>query len=162
TMLRGLVSAANQFMVEQHGVFQGYYFWHHIGGDRNARDRFRESPWFDRTAEFCARYDQVAFDPAYRSEPLQHFEPLVRGFSAAPQWPLPAASGPGPALACSRALALLAVVAAPADGGARRRRGAPGRHPPGAVLRPVLRGGGGPGVEQPAPRAGRGPLPPGP
>jgi predicted HD phosphohydrolase len=82
TMLRGLVSEANQFMVEQHGVFQGYYFWHHIGADRNARERFRDSPFFDRTAEFCARYDQVAFDPAYRSEPLEHFEPLVRAFFA--------------------------------------------------------------------------------
>lgn len=83
TMLRGLVSEANLFMVEQHGVFQGWYFWHHIGGDRNARDRFRDSPHFDRTAEFCARYDQRSFDPTYPSEPLTHFEPLVREFFTA-------------------------------------------------------------------------------
>ena len=72
------VSEANHWMVEHHGYFQGYYFWHHIGGDRNARERFRDSPYFDYTAEFCAKYDQVAFDPDYRSEPLEHFEPLVR------------------------------------------------------------------------------------
>jgi predicted HD phosphohydrolase len=78
TMLRGRVSEANLFMVEQHGVFQGWYFWHHIGGDRNARERFRDSPWFDRTATFCAEYDQTSFDPTYRSQPLEHFEPLVR------------------------------------------------------------------------------------
>jgi predicted HD phosphohydrolase len=89
TILRGLVSEANQFMVEQHGVFQGYYFWHHIGGDRDARERFRDSPWFERTAEFCARYDQVAFDAAYRSEPLEHFEPLVRAFFAPRAWDPP-------------------------------------------------------------------------
>jgi predicted HD phosphohydrolase len=83
TMIRGRVSEANQFMVEQHGVFQGYYFWHHIGADRHARERFRDSPHFERTAEFCARYDQVSFDPAYRSEPLEHFEPMIRALFAA-------------------------------------------------------------------------------
>lgn len=81
-MLRGRVSEANLFMVEQHGVFQGWYFWHHIGQDRDAREQFRDSPWFDRTAEFCAEYDQPSFDPAYPSEPLDHFAPLVREFFA--------------------------------------------------------------------------------
>jgi predicted HD phosphohydrolase len=76
-VLKPFVSEANHWMVEQHGVFQGYYFWHHLGGDREAREAFRDSPWFDYTAEFCAKYDQVAFDADYRSEPLEHFEPLI-------------------------------------------------------------------------------------
>jgi predicted HD phosphohydrolase len=79
-MLRGFVSEENLFMVEHHGEFQGYYFWHHIGGDRNAREKFRGSPHFDRAAEFCEKYDQCAFDPEYKSEPLEHFEPLLRAF----------------------------------------------------------------------------------
>jgi len=77
-IIKPFVSEANHWMVEHHGIFQGYYFWHHIGADRNARDAYRNSPWFDYTAEFCAKYDQVAFDADYRSEPLEHFEPLVR------------------------------------------------------------------------------------
>ena len=77
-ILKPFVSEANHWMVEHHGVFQGYYFWHHIGGDRNAREAYRDSPYFEYTAEFCAKYDQTAFDPDYRSEPLEHFEPLVR------------------------------------------------------------------------------------
>ena len=81
-MLKPIVSEANHFMVEQHGIFQGYYFWHHIGMDRNTRERFRGSPYFEYTAEFCAKYDQVAFDADYRSEPLEHFEPLIRSFLA--------------------------------------------------------------------------------
>jgi len=72
------VSQANHWMIEHHGIFQGYYFWHHIGGDRNAREALRDSPYFEYTAEFCAKYDQTAFDVDYRSEPLEHFEPLVR------------------------------------------------------------------------------------
>ncbi len=77
-ILRPFVSEANHFMVRRHGVFQGYYFWHHIGLDRDARDRFADSPHFERTAEFCAKYDQTAFDPDYRSNPLEHYEPLIR------------------------------------------------------------------------------------
>jgi predicted HD phosphohydrolase len=77
-ILKPFVSDANHWMVEHHGIFQGYYFWHHIGLDRDTRERFRGTEWFEYTEEFCAKYDQTAFDPEYRSEPLQHFEPLVR------------------------------------------------------------------------------------
>jgi predicted HD phosphohydrolase len=77
-ILKPFVSPANLWMVEHHGIFQGYYFWHHIGLDRNAREAYRDAPYFDYTEEFCAKYDQTAFDVDYKSEPLEHFEPLVR------------------------------------------------------------------------------------
>jgi predicted HD phosphohydrolase len=77
-ILKPFVSEANHWMVEHHGIFQGYYFWHHIGGDRNTREQYRDSPYFDYTEEFCAKYDQTAFDTDYQSEPLEHFEPLIR------------------------------------------------------------------------------------
>ncbi len=83
TMLKPVVSEANHFMVAQHGIFQGYYFWHHIGMDRNARDAFRDSPYFDYTEEFCVKYDSPSFDPDFVSAPLEHFEPLVRELFAA-------------------------------------------------------------------------------
>jgi predicted HD phosphohydrolase len=79
-ILEPFVSEANHWMVEHHGIFQGYYFWQHIGLDQNAREAYRDSPYFEHTEEFCAKYDQTAFDGAYRSEPLEHFEPLVRAF----------------------------------------------------------------------------------
>src|SRR5690242_6378225 len=62
-IVKPFVSEENHWMVEQHAVFQGYYFFHHIGGDRNLRERFRGHASFERTAEFCARYDGPAFDP---------------------------------------------------------------------------------------------------
>ena len=77
-IVKPFVSEANHWLVAHHGIFQGYYFWHHIGGDRDAREAFRGSPYFEHTEEFCAKYDQTAFDPDDRSEPLEHFEPLVR------------------------------------------------------------------------------------
>lgn len=79
-IVSGMVSEANHWMVEHHGIFQGYYFWQHIGLDRNAREAYRDSSYFDYTAEFCAKYDQVAFDADYRSAPLEHFAPLVHQY----------------------------------------------------------------------------------
>jgi predicted HD phosphohydrolase len=77
-IVKPFVSDANHFMVKNHGIFQGYYFWHHLGMDRDARERFRGHEHFEYTEEFCAKYDQTAFDAGYTSNPLEHYEPLVR------------------------------------------------------------------------------------
>ncbi|MGA1361783.1 MAG: HD domain-containing protein [Ilumatobacteraceae bacterium] len=77
-ILKPVVSEKHWWMTKNHGIFQGYYFWHYIGLDRNARDQFMGHEWFDYTAEFCELYDSVAFDPTYESFDLAHFEPLVR------------------------------------------------------------------------------------
>jgi predicted HD phosphohydrolase len=78
-LLKPFVSEAHHWMVEHHHAFQGYYFWHHIGLDRDARDAFADSPHYALTEEFCALYDQTAFDASYVSNPLEHYEPLIRG-----------------------------------------------------------------------------------
>ncbi len=77
-ILKPFVSPQNHWMVLNHGIFQGYYFFHHLGLDRNMREQFRGHEWFDHTEEFCALYDQTAFDPDYPTKPLEHFEPLIR------------------------------------------------------------------------------------
>lgn len=77
-VLKPYVSTENHWLVEKHGIFQGYYFWHHYGMDRNAREKFRGHPCFERTAEFCEKWDQTAFDPTYDTAPLETFEPMVR------------------------------------------------------------------------------------
>src|SRR4029450_6119699 len=77
-VLRPFVLEANAWMLEHHPVFQVYFYGRHLKIDPNARDQYRASPHFDRTAEFCALYDEVSFDAAYRSEPMETFEPMVR------------------------------------------------------------------------------------
>ncbi len=77
-IIEPFVSEQNHWMVEQHAIFQGYYYFHYLGMDRDVRDRFAGHPWYDYTAEFCHEYDQPAFDPAYPTQPLEHFEPLLR------------------------------------------------------------------------------------
>ena len=77
TIMRPYVSDENWWMMNHHGIFQGYYFFHYLGLDRDMRDQFRGHASFERTAMFCARHDQNAFDPAYDTMPLAAFVPLV-------------------------------------------------------------------------------------
>ena len=84
-IVKPFVSEANHWMVEKHGVFQGYYFFHHIGLDRNLREQFRGHPAFERTALFCEKYDGPAFQPGLEPMPLEAFEPMLRRVMAAPK-----------------------------------------------------------------------------
>nr|WP_063571804.1 HD domain-containing protein [Luteibacter rhizovicinus] len=84
-ILKPFVGEANLWMVEHHGIFQGYYFFHHVGLDRNMRNRFTDHPHFARTAEFCERYDSPAFDASAETLPLATFEPMLRRLFAAPR-----------------------------------------------------------------------------
>ena len=84
-VLKPFVSEPNHWMVEKHGIFQGYYFFHHIGMDRNMREQFRGHPSFERTALFCERYDGPAFRPSGETLPLEFFEPMMRRVFAAPK-----------------------------------------------------------------------------
>lgn len=76
-IIRPYVRSEVTWIVEQHGLFQNYYYVHHMGGNRNARDKYRDHPWFESCRYFCANYDQCSFDPDYRSRPLSAFEPLI-------------------------------------------------------------------------------------
>jgi predicted HD phosphohydrolase len=84
-IVKPFVSEENLFMVEKHGIFQGYYFFHHLGMDRDMRDGFRGHPYFERTAHFCEKYDQAAFDANGETMPLEAFEPMVRRVMASPK-----------------------------------------------------------------------------
>jgi predicted HD phosphohydrolase len=83
-LLKPFVSEANHWMVGHHGIFQGYYFFHHLGMDRDLREQFRASPHYTRTERFCAIYDSPAFDGAAETRPLAHFEPMLRRVFAQP------------------------------------------------------------------------------
>jgi predicted HD phosphohydrolase len=76
-IVKPYVSERNHFIVEKHGIFQGYYFFHHLGLDRNMREALRGHPHFDACARFCEVYDQNSFDPGFQSMPLEAFAPMV-------------------------------------------------------------------------------------
>jgi predicted HD phosphohydrolase len=77
-ILRPYVRAEVTWTVLMHGLFQLRYYGHHIGLDAEAREQHRDHPWYDTCDRFCADWDQTSFDPAYPTEPLEAFAPLVR------------------------------------------------------------------------------------
>ena len=85
TILKPFVSDENHWMLQNHGIFQGYYFFHYLGLDRDMREQFRGHPNFERTAMFCARHDQKAFAPNYETMPLEAFVPMVQRVMARPK-----------------------------------------------------------------------------
>ena len=87
-ILRPYVSEENAWMLEHHGLFQGYYFFHHLGVDRDARDHHLGHPSYERTAEFCEEFDQASFDAGYPTPPLEEFLPSLRAVLARPPRPM--------------------------------------------------------------------------
>jgi len=77
-ILKPYVSEKTHWIVERHGEFQAYYYAHHLGGDRNKREKYKEHKYYQATIDFCEKYDQGCFDPNYKSLPLEHFAPMVR------------------------------------------------------------------------------------
>ena len=87
SVLRPYVSEKVYWIMLYHGLFQEYYYAHHIGRDRNARDQFKDHQYYQEAVDFCERWDQKSFDPEYESFPLEHFEPMVRNvFSKEPKY----------------------------------------------------------------------------
>jgi predicted HD phosphohydrolase len=84
-ILRPYVRPEVTEMIRVHQDFQGRHYYHHFGGDPNARDKYAGEPWFDLAAQFADDWDQTAFDPDYDTLPLEHFEPLVRAQFSKPQ-----------------------------------------------------------------------------
>ena len=78
SILKPYVSEKTHWIVEKHGEFQAFYYAHHLGGNRNKRDKYKGHKYFDACVNFCEKYDQCSFDPNYESYPLERFEPMVR------------------------------------------------------------------------------------
>ena len=78
SIIRPYVSEKTYWIILHHGLFQTYYSAHHLGGDRNARDKFKEHKYYQDTVDFCEKYDQSSFDPNYKSMSLEEFEPMVK------------------------------------------------------------------------------------
>ena len=84
-LLEPFVSEENHWMVKHHGIFQGYYFFHYLGMDRDQHEQFKDHPCYEHTKEFIEKYDAPAFDPDLETYPLEFFEPMVRRLFAKPR-----------------------------------------------------------------------------
>ncbi len=82
-IIQPFVSEELHWICRHHGQFQGYYYFHFLGLDRNAREQFRGHRHFAACAEFSEKYDSPAFDPGYDSASLEFFEPMLHRVMAA-------------------------------------------------------------------------------
>lgn len=85
-VLKPYVSERVCWIIRYHPLFQAYYYAHHLGGDRHARDLYRQHEWYDECVEFCELYDQNCFEVAFDSLPLEFFEPMVRRVFSEPKY----------------------------------------------------------------------------
>ena len=77
-IIKPYVSEKTHWIIEKHGEFQLYYYAHHLGGDRNKRDKYKDHKYYQACVDFCEKYDQVSFDPNYKSYSLDFFKPMVK------------------------------------------------------------------------------------
>lgn len=86
SILQPFVRAEVHWVVQHHGVFQTYYYAHHLGGDRHARDRFADHRWAGLCEQFCAEWDQNSFDPDFPIHDLASFNDDVHEVFARRGW----------------------------------------------------------------------------
>ena len=77
-LLKPYVSEKTHWIIEKHGEFQMYYYAHHLGGNRNQRDKYKGHKYYKDTVDFCENWDQKSFDPNFKSLHLKEFEPMVK------------------------------------------------------------------------------------
>jgi len=78
SVLKPYVSEKTHWIIEKHGEFQMYYYAHHLGGNKNKREEYKEHEYYQDTIDFCEKYDQSSFDPNYKSMSLKEFAPMVK------------------------------------------------------------------------------------
>jgi len=77
-VLKPYVSEKTHWIVEKHGIFQMYYYAHHLGANKNEREKFKDHKYYKDTIDFCEKWDQKSFDPDFKSLTLKDFEPYVK------------------------------------------------------------------------------------
>ena len=77
-VLKPYVSEKTHWIIEKHGEFQMYYYAHHLGGNKNQRDKYKDHKYYQDTVDFCENWDQKSFDPNFKSLSLQEFKPFVK------------------------------------------------------------------------------------
>ena len=78
SVLKPYVSEKTHWIIEKHGEFQMYYYAHHLGKNKNQREKYKDHEYYNDAVNFCERWDQASFDPDYESMSLEDFAPMVK------------------------------------------------------------------------------------
>ncbi len=77
-IVKPYVSDDTYNILKYHQDFQGKHYYHYQGKPRDLRNKYKNEKWYDKCVKFTDEYDQIAFDPMYKSDTLESFIPLIR------------------------------------------------------------------------------------
>jgi len=83
-ILKPYVSNDAYHIIRTHQDFQGEHYYKYMGKPQDLRNQYKNESWFTKAVEFTDEWDQAAFDPDYKVDPLESFEALINTFFAAP------------------------------------------------------------------------------
>ena len=78
SIIRPYVREEVTWAVDMHGLFQMQFYGDKVGQPTDGHKRYAGHPYYETCMRFCRDWDQAAFDPDFRSKPLDHFEPMLR------------------------------------------------------------------------------------
>lgn len=78
-ILRPYMSENVVWLARYHQDFQGRFFHKAVGKDPNEYLKHKGHPCFDQACRL-SDWDQLSFDPNYKSLSLEHFKPLINKF----------------------------------------------------------------------------------
>jgi len=79
SLLAPYVSDAARWLLEHHQIFLAHHYHDHPDAEEDGagRERWRNHPHFEATAEFVARFDQTTIVPGQPEAPLETFAPML-------------------------------------------------------------------------------------
>ena len=85
-MIKPYVSEDAYHVIRTHQDFQGEHYYQYMGKPQDLRKEYINEPWYAKAIEFTDDWDQAAFDPKYKVDSLESFEPLINKFFASPNF----------------------------------------------------------------------------
>ena len=76
-LLRPYVSEDAYHVIYNHQHFQGKFYYEFLGASPNLREDYKLESWYDLAVKLVDKWDAPAFDPDYRVDSLESFEPLL-------------------------------------------------------------------------------------
>jgi predicted HD phosphohydrolase len=87
-LMRPYISEDSYHVIYNHQHFQGKYYYAFMGGNPNMRDNSTNESWYDLAVKLVDCWDAPAFDPDFKVDSLDSFEPLIQKIFEKPLRPM--------------------------------------------------------------------------
>lgn len=83
-LMRPYVSEDAYHAIYNHQHFQGKFYYEYLGASSTMRDDYQNESWYELAVKLVDRWDAPAFDPDFKVDSLESFEPLLQKIFAQP------------------------------------------------------------------------------